>query len=87
MFLSDISYLQRLNSTKPLSVLESTKGNSTTDQYELELERLFNSSPIITEWTSTYSLSEMYKAESEVSHPLIISFFPHKVSCLHLGWI
>lgn len=76
MFLSDISYLQRLNSTKPLSVLESTKGNSTTDQYELELERLFNSSPIITEWTSTYSLSEMYKAESEVkSSSIIISFF------------
>ncbi len=76
MFLSDISYLQRLNSTKPLSVLESTKGNSTTDQYELELERLFNSSPIITEWTSTYSLSEMYKAESEVkSSSILVSLF------------
>lgn len=73
MFLSDISYLQRLNSQRPLSALESTK-QASTDQYELELERLYTSSPIITEWTSTYSLSEFYKAESEVNLLLITLF-------------
>jgi hypothetical protein len=65
MFLSDISYLHKLNSQRPSGPMESTKGGN-NDQYDMELERLYCTSPLITEFSNTFSLGEVYKAELEV---------------------
>jgi hypothetical protein len=65
MFLSDVSYLQKINKFRP-SPYEANNKGSNVDQFEVELDRLYSTSPLITEWSSTYQLGELYKAESEV---------------------
>ncbi len=80
MFLSDLHKVitrQSLND----------KPNSRTDQYDMDLERLFTSSPMITEYVSSYQIGEMYKAESEVScnhFILLIGHYSSRMVMTHI---
>jgi hypothetical protein len=75
MFLSDVSYLQKINKFRP-SPYEANNKGSNVDQFEVELDRLYSTSPLITEWSSTYQLGELYKAESEV---LALIYFRYSI--------
>ncbi len=64
MFLSDYTIFKKITS--------QTKNNSTTSTYDkknedndLEIERLYNSSPIIQESSTTYEIQDHYVLEVE----------------------